>query len=411
MKKKILTIRYAKKIIILFCLFITISTVSVYAQTATSTPTPTTSSVNTSDLQQKIKEYQGKIDDLQSQAKTLSSQISLVDNQISLSELRIEDAKTKITKLENDIDIAQKKIKQLESNIGSSTKALLGRIRAVYHVGQAGPWEIFLSSDNISNFMTRLTYLRMVQIYDKKNIYAAEQNRINYEHEKKLFQEKQEEAEDLKHKLEDFNTQLEKDKQKKQELLAVTKNSESEYQRRLSDAMRELTQIQKAAQLLVTSEPKDVNRGDGIGLMGSSGYAFGAHLHFGLYNITSLNQYNYYSGYEDPKNILQPQTVDWQTECGSDPHGMSQTGSGSFGWPMSVSGLRITQNYGHTCYSNVYYRGNPHPALDMYNNSDIIVRASEAGKAYVCRNCTGDGGNGVFIFHSNGKMTLYWHLQ
>ncbi len=90
---------------------------------------------------------------------------------------------------------------------------------------------------------------------------------------------------------------------------------------------------------------------------------------------------------------------------------MSQTGSGGFAWPMSTSSLHITQNYGHTCYSDIYYKGNPHPAYDMYNNSNIVVTAVDDGKAYFCRSCTGDGANGVFIFHPNGKMSLYWHLQ
>ena len=103
--------------------------------------------------------------------------------------------------------------------------------------------------------------------------------------------------------------------------------------------------------------------------------------------------------------------MDWATGCSGDPSGSMSTGNGTFAWPMSTSDLHITQNYGHTCYSNVYYRGNPHPAYDMYNNSDIIVRAADDGDAYFCRNCTGDGANGVFIFHSNNKMTLYWHLQ
>ena len=108
--------------------------------------------------------------------------------------------------------------------------------------------------------------------------------------------------------------------------------------------------------------------------------------------------------------MLESQSVNWDTGCGGDPSGSSSTGNGSFIWPMSTSGLKITQGYGNTCYSWMY-KGNPHPAYDIVNNGDIVVRAVDDGKAYSCRNCTGDGANGVFLFHPNGKMSLYWHLQ
>lgn len=78
---------------------------------------------------------------------------------------------------------------------------------------------------------------------------------------------------------------------------------------------------------------------------------------------------------------------------------------------MSTNNLKISQGFGQTCYSKNYYGGKDHPGFDMYNNGDIVVRAAEEGEAYFCRNCTGDGANGVFIFHPDGKMTLYWHLQ
>ena len=76
-----------------------------------------------------------------------------------------------------------------------------------------------------------------------------------------------------------------------------------------------------------------------------------------------------------------------------------------------MSDVRMTQNYGsNTCY-NFMYGGRPHPALDMVGMGDISVKAVADGEAYFCRNCLKDGGNGVFIFHDGGYMTLYWHLK
>ena len=76
-----------------------------------------------------------------------------------------------------------------------------------------------------------------------------------------------------------------------------------------------------------------------------------------------------------------------------------------------MSNPRITQNYGsQTCY-NWLYGGKVHPGLDMVGMGDISIRSVQDGKAYFCRNCLGDGGNGVFIFHDDDKMSVYWHLK
>lgn len=388
----------------------------VFAQSEIPTPTPTlTPSSSNQDsiqgLQDKIKEFEQKIVDLQGQEKTLSSQIKIMDSQIWVTELKIAEVKEKIRNLEKDILIAKGKIVYLQREIDFTTNVLIGRVVAVYELGGIDLWHMFFTSSTISNFLTRLEYLKIVQAHDKKTIYASQQAKVNYANEKAILEEKQGEENTLRGKLEAFTRQLNQEKKDKEVLLSVTKNSEKEYQKRLADALRELQQIQRAAKVLSTAQPIQVKRGDAIGFMGNTGYSFGAHLHFGVYDISSLDQYDYYSSYENPANVLESKSVDWNTECGGDPRGSTATGNGSFAWPMATDNLHITQGFGHTCYSDIYYRGNPHPAFDMYNNSDIIVRATEDGKAYFCRNCTGDGGNGVFIFHSNNKMTLYWHLQ
>ncbi len=229
------------------------------ADDPTPTPTPTSAPDNSSainDLQNKIKEYEGKINDLKSQENTLSSQIGIMDNQINLTELKIQSTKRQIEQLNKDINTAGDKITELEDSISQTTKALISRVNASYQVGRIDPWQLFLGSSNISNFMTRLTYLKLVEANDKKTIYAAQQSKQNYSDEKDQLEEKQRQVEALKKQLTDYTAQLSKDKDAKESLLSDTRGSEANYQKLLANAQAQLagfsafTQNQGGATLL-----------------------------------------------------------------------------------------------------------------------------------------------------------------
>lgn len=399
--------RYVKK-----CLFFAIGILllSIVVHTPVSAQTPTPESSTLDRLQNEIKDLQNKVADLQGQEKTLSSQIAVMNSQIRLTELRIDATEEEIKQISGDIEIATKKIGELETSLDTLTKVSINRIVATYETGSVKPFEMLFTANGVSDFFVRINYLRIAQANDKELLLTTQQAKNDYENQKGIFQEKKDKVEALRKQLVSYTSQLDIEKKEKESLLSTTKNSEKEYQRRLADALRELGQIQKAATALASSTPIHVNRGDVIGIMGNTGFSSGAHLHFGVYGISRLEDYNYYSSYENPANVLESKNVKWDTGCSNDPQGNTATGNGSFAWPMTPESVYISQGFGTTCWAWMY-QGKPHPAFDIVGPLNSAVKAVESGQAYFCRNCTGDGGNGVFLFHSNGKMTLYWHLQ
>ncbi len=363
------------------------------------------------DCQKIISESEQKIKELSQQRNTLSSQIEYMNTQIYLTELKITQTKIKINQTKEEIDQIEKRVSGLDQSISYLANLLIKRLVVGYKNRTFSLLNLIFESENVPLLINQYKYWKSAQEENQRLLVKTQQNKLNLEEQKSLREEKIAELDNLQKQLNRQKTELAQQKLAKQKLLIETQNSEAIYQKILSEALRELSQIQKAATFLKnqgTAAP--VKRGDIIGVQGSTGYSFGEHLHFGVYRYSSINDLGggwYDNNWVDPGSILSQKQVLWDTGC--EQKETKTLGSGSFLWP--IENPVISQGSGYTCYSSLYYRGRAHPAWDMWGPSGTLIRAAEDGNAYFCRNCLGDGGNGVFIFHSNGLMTLYWHLQ
>lgn len=192
------------------------------------------------DVLNQIHDLENKINNLQGQERTLSSQISYMDDQMKVTALKIDVTKKQITSLEENIKTTADKISKLENSLDNLGIILLERIDATYRTGKMQPLQLFMSSHNLSDFVMKAAYLRIVQDHDKELMVQVQMSKVNFNEQKQALEDKQKQLQKLQVQLESYTKQLAQEEESKKRLLAETQGNEGNYQSLLAAAKAQL---------------------------------------------------------------------------------------------------------------------------------------------------------------------------
>lgn len=350
---------------------------------------------------EEISALEKQLDEEKAKEKTLNSQLKYIDGQNRLTELKIEETKFQITKLDKEIDELSNRISRISTTVDSISALLLNRIVSTYKQGHYNAIDLIFSSGGFTDLLQKIKYIQVAQANDKKVLYQLQATKTTYNDQKNDKETRQAQQEKLKKDLEVYTIALETQKREKEELLRVTKNNEAKFQELLARLRADAESISRA---LGSKGVKlgPVNKGDRIASVGNSGCSTGPHLHLEVMTPAHVeNGVIVGSGNKvDPKPYIDSGRFNKPTAnySGND---CSQGGSCKHG--------DITTRFGQ-----VYFLGT-HTGLDIADYFGTSIYAVESGTAYSIqdsKSCylTGTPGKGVFVDHGNGMVTLYWHI-
>lgn len=201
---------------------------------ATCDPTLDPSSLSQSQRDEQTAACNPVRDSLAQQHNQVSSEIQLMDTKIYLAGLQIQETEASITKTQDDITNLEGRIDNLNTSLDHLSKVLLQKIAESYKRREVPFFDIFLDSDNASTLVNRLKYARQTEENDQHVAFQVQQAKTNFEEQKTLRQQKEDELTKLQAALEGQKADLKNQQVAKEQFLASIQNSQSQLNRFLA---------------------------------------------------------------------------------------------------------------------------------------------------------------------------------
>jgi murein DD-endopeptidase MepM/ murein hydrolase activator NlpD len=285
---------------------------------------------------------------LQSALQTLDLTRSKLSKDIQLTQKKIERTNTTVLDLSRNID-------QQESRIVRNRQVIAGSLFKISQADEGTLLEVLLSSDDISSFFQEIDDLSRVQMAIRDNIQSLMQLKLSLGEQRNAFQVEQKNLVRLNTQHGDQKNIADQQKKEQTNLLAVTKNRESNYKKLLAQKEAAKKQFEREV--------------------------------------------------EDFEAALRAEI---------DPNSFPKPGTKVLAYPLD--GVFVTQYFGKSVDALRLYVSGTHNGMDFRASPGTQIKSAADGIVIgtgdtdkVCRGAS--YGRWVMVRHKNGLSSLYAHLE
>lgn len=344
-----------------------------------------------------ISSVQSQINSTKQQKASTQSEIQELDRQLASVQAEITQLNTKIQETTANLNKSQQELKEAIATREAHYNTLKKRIRVMYEYGNSGYLEALLSSDNFSDFITRLEYTNKLVEYDNKVL-------KDYTHSEEVIATNVKTIAKDKKQIEDMKAEQAKKQQildnniaRKNQIVKQLDSNQSTYEAQIADLQQQDANvqalIQKAEAEAKAREAAAAKAKADAAAKAKAAQAAKAKSSSSSSTKSRSSSYN---------------TGSSNTSGGSSSATVYSSNGKHYQYPIpAYNGYKPNSGYG--------YRSSPiaggtefHTGVDLKATLNTDVIAAESGTV-IYAGWRGGYGKCVIIDHGGGYSTLYAH--
>lgn len=350
----------------------------------------------------KISSVQSQINSTKQQKVSTQSEIQELDRQLASVQAEITQLNTKIQETTANLNKSQQELKEAIATREAHYNTLKKRIRVMYEYGNSGYLEALLSSDNFSDFITRLEYTNKLVEYDNKVL-------KDYTHSEEVIATNVKTIAKDKKQIEDMKAEQAKKQQildnniaRKNQIVKQLDSNQSTYEAQIAD----LQQQDANVQALIQKAEAEAKAREAAAAKAKADAAAKAKAAAQAAKAKSSSSSRTKSSTRSKSSSYN--TGSSNTSGGSSSATVYSSNGKHYQYPIpAYNGYKPNSGYG--------YRSSPiaggtefHTGVDLKATLNTDVIAAESGTV-IYAGWRGGYGKCVIIDHGGGYSTLYAH--
>lgn len=350
----------------------------------------------------KISSVQSQINSTKQQKASTQSEIQELDRQLASVQAEITQLNTKIQETTANLNKSQQELKEAIATREAHYNTLKKRIRVMYEYGNSGYLEALLSSDNFSDFITRLEYTNKLVEYDNKVL-------KDYTHSEEVIATNVKTIAKDKKQIEDMKAEQAKKQQildnniaRKNQIVKQLDSNQSTYEAQIAD----LQQQDANVQALIQKAEAEAKAREVAAAKAKADAAAKAKAAAQAAKAKSSSSSRTKSSTRSKSSSYN--TGSSNTSGGSSSATVYSSNGKHYQYPIpAYNGYKPNSGYG--------YRSSPiaggtefHTGVDLKATLNTDVIAAESGTV-IYAGWRGGYGKCVIIDHGGGYSTLYAH--